>query len=80
MRDLPLQEPSTQVGSLGVGDHSLLTAEEVAIVLRVPRSWVYSHLDLLPTVRLGRYVRFRRRGIERMADQSDKSDESGSCA
>ena len=78
MPDLPLQEPVPEV-SPGVIEHSLLTAGEVAARLRVPRSWVYSHLALLPVVRLGRYVRFRRRGIDRIADRSDDSDESGSC-
>jgi excisionase family DNA binding protein len=62
----------------GNGDHSrlfvsaahlMLTAEEVAQILRVPRSWIYSHLDQLPTVRLGRYVRFRRSEIELFLDQ-----------
>jgi excisionase family DNA binding protein len=42
----------------------LLTADEVAQILRVPRSWVYSHLSELPAVRLGRYVRFSRSGID----------------
>lgn len=55
-------------------DHSLLTAEEVAVILRVPRSWVYSHLEMLPLVRLGRYVRFRRSGIDQMANGSDESN------
>ena len=64
--------------SNGNGDHSslfvsaghfMLTAEEVAQILRVPRSWIYSHLDQLPTVRLGRYVRFRRSEIELFLDQ-----------
>jgi excisionase family DNA binding protein len=41
----------------------LLTADEVAQILRVPRSWVYSHLSDLPVIRLGRYVRFRRSEI-----------------
>lgn len=41
----------------------LLTADEVSQILRVPRSWVYSHLSDLPVIRLGRYVRFRRSGI-----------------
>jgi len=41
----------------------LLTADEVAHILRVPRSWVYSHLRDLPVIRLGRYVRFRRSEI-----------------
>lgn len=38
----------------------LLTADEVAQILRVPKSWVYSHLNELPVIRLGRYVRFKR--------------------
>jgi excisionase family DNA binding protein len=46
----------------------LLTAEEVAEILRVPRSWIYSHLDQLPTVRLGRYVRFKRSEIALFLD------------
>jgi len=41
-------------------DAILLDAGEVAQILRVPRSWVYSHLKELPVIRLGRYVRFRR--------------------
>jgi len=49
--------------------HVLLTAEEVAEILRVPRSWIYGHLDQLPTVRLGRYVRFKRAEIELFLDQ-----------
>jgi Helix-turn-helix domain len=79
MHDLPGQESASPEMPLRVGDHSFLTAEEVAAILRVPRSWVYSHLDLLPTVRLGRYVRFRRRGIDRLADESSESGEFGPC-
>ena len=56
-----------------LSDHALLTAEEVAEILRVPRSWVYSHQDQLPTVRLGRYVRFRRCEIDRFLE------EQGTC-
>ena len=78
MPELPPEE-SFPERSPGITDYSLLTAEEVAAQLRVPRSWVYGHLDQLPTVRLGRYVRFRRRGIDRLADGSDDSDEPGSC-
>jgi excisionase family DNA binding protein len=47
-----------------LADSALLTVDEVAHILRVPRSWVYSHLDKLPTIRLGRYVRFRRSDID----------------
>jgi excisionase family DNA binding protein len=43
---------------------SLLTADEVAVILRVPKSWVYAHLSNLPAIRLGRYVRFKRSDID----------------
>jgi excisionase family DNA binding protein len=55
-------------------DAILLDAGEVAQILRVPRTWVYSHLRELPTIRLGRYVRFRRAEIERFLEQR-----SGAC-
>jgi excisionase family DNA binding protein len=45
---------------------SLLTASEVAELLGVPTSWVYeqSRAGRIPTVRLGRYRRYRREAIE----------------
>jgi excisionase family DNA binding protein len=48
----------------GSVDGRLLTAEEVAALLRVTRSWVYADTrrDGLPHLRLGRYVRYRRSG------------------
>lgn len=49
-------------------DDCLLTADEVAGILRVPKSWVYSHLSDLPTIRLGRYVRFKRSDVERFLE------------
>ncbi len=55
-------------------DAILLDAGEVAQILRVPRSWVYSHLKELPVIRLGRYVRFRRAEIERFLERR-----SGAC-
>jgi excisionase family DNA binding protein len=40
---------------------SLLTAQDVAEMLGVPASWVYSQTRAgrIPTVRLGRYYRYR---------------------
>jgi excisionase family DNA binding protein len=55
-------------------DAILLDAGEVAQILRVPRSWIYSHLKELPVIRLGRYVRFRRSEIERFLEKR-----SGAC-
>jgi len=45
---------------------SLLTADEVAELLGVPKSWVYeqSRCGRIPTVTLGRYRRYRREAIE----------------
>jgi excisionase family DNA binding protein len=46
------------------GTTKLLTIEEVAQLLQVPRSWVYSRTrkrsaDRIPGFRLGKYWRFR---------------------
>ncbi len=45
---------------------ALLTADEVADLLRVTAAWVYAQTraDRIPHVRLGRYVRFRQDAIE----------------
>jgi len=50
--------------SESVGRTRLLTVEQVADLLRVPRSWVYGRArardrDRLPGMRLGKYWRFR---------------------
>ena len=49
----------------------LLTVDEVAALLKVPRSWVYEHTrsrgttrsERLPHVKLGKYLRFDARAI-----------------
>lgn len=51
----------------------LLTAPEVAEILAVPTRWVREHTRTgsIPSVRLGRYVRYRRGEIEEwIAEQS----------
>ena len=44
----------------------LLTADQVAERFQVPKSWIYSaaRRNELPSVRLGRYVRFDPRDLE----------------
>lgn len=44
------------------GGSDLLTAEEVAALLRVTPAWVYAQTrrHRIPHLRLGRYVRYRR--------------------
>ena len=46
---------------------SLLTAEEVAEILGVTTAWIYgqSRAGRIPTVKLGRYYRYRLEAIER---------------
>ena len=45
-------------------DGELLTVQEIALLLKVPVSWVYGHVrrrstDPLPGYRIGKYWRFR---------------------
>jgi excisionase family DNA binding protein len=51
----------------------LLTADEVAELLGVKRSWVWaaSRKGELPTVMLGRYRRYRRESIERWIEERE---------
>lgn len=60
-------------------DEPLLTAEEVADVLRVTTSWVYAETRAhrLPHVRLGRYVRYRRSAITAWIDDIEAASARG---
>ena len=54
---------------------SLLTADQVAELLGVPKTWVYeqSRTGRIPTVTLGRYRRYRREAIEAWVEQLEGS-------
>lgn len=60
-------------------DEPLLTADEVADVLRVTTSWVYAETRAyrLPHVRLGRYVRYRRSAITAWIDAMEAASAVG---
>lgn len=51
------------------GSDRLLTVEEVAEMLRVPKSWVYERTrrrglgEQLPHVKLGKYLRFEKEAV-----------------
>jgi excisionase family DNA binding protein len=47
-------------------DDKLLTADDVAELMRMTRAWVYAETrrNAIPHLRLGRYVRYRRGAIE----------------
>lgn len=55
--------PRTEAGGTG----TLLTADELAEILGVPTGWIYrqSRAGAIPTVKLGRYYRYRLEAIER---------------
>lgn len=53
------------------GLDELLTVDDVAAFLKVSRSWVYEHtrsraphMDRLPFVKIGKYVRFQSRAVQ----------------
>ena len=54
----------------------LLTAEDVAEKLGVPKSWVYeqSRLGRIPTVTLGRYRRYRREAIDEWVREMERGN------
>ncbi|MGH3031462.1 MAG: helix-turn-helix domain-containing protein [Gaiellaceae bacterium] len=56
------------------GSDRLLTASEVADMLSVPERWVREHTrgGLIPHVRLGRYVRYRREAILGWIDEQER--------
>lgn len=56
----------------------LLTAEEVAALLRVTPAWVYAQTrrHRIPHLRLGRYVRYRREALESWMKQVESSTSS----
>ena len=58
---------------------SLLTADQVADLLGVPKSWVYeqSRCGRIPTVTLGRYRRYRREAIEAWLEQLEAEGSNG---
>lgn len=58
----------------------LLTADDVAEILGVPRSYVYAlaRRGELPTVRVGdRYVRFRCRSLQRWIEDCETTEQRG---
>jgi excisionase family DNA binding protein len=56
-------------------DDRLLTASDVAELLAVPERWVREHTrgGLIPHLRLGRYVRYRRDAVFRWLDEHERN-------
>ena len=70
VKSAPVTSSGTSPGGRAASDRAgadeLLTADEVAALLRVTKAWIYAETrrNALPHVRLGRYIRFRRAAIE----------------
>lgn len=58
-----------------LADNGLMTADEIATRLGVKPGWVYrqSRAGLIPTVKLGRYYRYRRDAIERWLAERERA-------
>ncbi len=61
LKALIREEVVKAVGRNGQADDRLQDAEQLAQRLNVPVSWIYeqSRLGNIPTIRLGRYIRFK---------------------
>ena len=61
LKALIREEVEKPVGRNGQADDRLLDAEQLAQRLNVPVSWIYeqSRMGNIPTIRLGRYIRFK---------------------
>ena len=56
-------------------DERLMTADEFAARLQVPKSWVYAAAreEKVPCVRAGKYVRFRRADVDQFIAEGGKA-------
>jgi len=63
------------------GNGRLLTAEEVADMLGVPKTWVYAETRAgrMPHVALGRYRRYHRDALAAWVAERERGPVSGSC-
>jgi excisionase family DNA binding protein len=57
-----------------LGGSHLLTVEEVADFLKVPRSWVYERtrrrgMERLPHIKLGKYLRFEESAVREFLER-----------
>ncbi|HWI06936.1 MAG TPA: helix-turn-helix domain-containing protein [Solirubrobacteraceae bacterium] len=59
---------------MSAADDKLLTADDVADLMRVTRAWVYAETrrNAIPHLRLGRYVRYRRDAIEAWMERIER--------
>ena len=59
-------------------DDELLTVDELAAILKVPKSWIYERVRRrnglkLPHIKLGHYLRFERQAVQEFLKRQRKS-------
>lgn len=77
----PREPAPPVVGRLIDGaDDPLMTAGEVALLLRVTTAWVYAQTraNHIPHVQLGRYVRYRRSAVLHWLEEIEQESVGGS--
>ena len=76
-----LFDPASESRDECVRDHiapdELLTVDELAAILKVPRSWIYQHTrkrghERLPHLKLGKYLRFVESQVRSFLEQQVK--------
>jgi excisionase family DNA binding protein len=75
--DLPDPSSRDALDALPTGSGEVITADEVAALLRMTPAWVYSETrrNRIPHMRLGRYFRYRRSAIQAwMSDLEEAVD------
>ena len=60
--------------SYGEASDELLTIDELAAILKVPRSWIYLHTrkrskTTIPHVKIGKYLRFSEADVRRFLNR-----------
>jgi excisionase family DNA binding protein len=50
-------------------EEEVFDVEALAAYLKVEPSWIYKSLDKIPHVKLGKYLRFKRRAIDSWMDR-----------
>jgi excisionase family DNA binding protein len=73
------QRIETESVAASGGEDDLLTAGEVAALLRMTAAWVYSETrsNRIPHLRLGRYVRYRRSTMIRWMSELEATPDCG---
>lgn len=75
----PFEPGRDRLGERAGGPDPLMTAGEVALLLRVTKGWVYAQTRAhkIPHVSLGRYVRYRRSAVLAWLDQIEQESVGG---